>query len=94
VGATVLDPISPELVLVCPELRERALAALPEVEWQSTVTQVRVQAQATPAEPRIFAVTVRETALDLVHLLGFCVAALVSILVLTLALTLIANATR
>ena len=31
-GAAVAHPISPELVLVCPELRERALALLPAVD--------------------------------------------------------------
>ena len=29
------DPVSPELALVCPELRERALAALPPLPWEA-----------------------------------------------------------
>jgi len=31
-GAAVAHPISPELVLVCPELREHALTLLPQVD--------------------------------------------------------------
>ncbi len=27
------EPLSPELALVCPELRARAIAALPELPW-------------------------------------------------------------
>ncbi len=32
VGVAVAQPLSPELVLVCPELREHALAQLPPLE--------------------------------------------------------------
>jgi hypothetical protein len=34
-GATSREPLSPELVLVCPQLRLKALAALPDRPWEA-----------------------------------------------------------
>lgn len=42
-------PLSPELVLVCPELRERALSDLPDPEWAATVAQVRARTKIVSA---------------------------------------------
>lgn len=35
--------LSPELVLVCPELRDRVLAEMPDPEWVATIAQVRAR---------------------------------------------------
>ena len=35
----LLEPLSPELVLVCPELREQALAAAPPLPWERFATR-------------------------------------------------------
>ena len=37
------EPLSPELVLVSPEIRQRALEAMPDPEWAATVAQVRAR---------------------------------------------------
>ncbi len=42
---SALEPISPELVLVCPELRAWALAELPDPEFVAMVAQVRQRAR-------------------------------------------------
>jgi hypothetical protein len=94
VAAAVLEPISPELELVCPELRQQALAALPEVEWWSFVDRGQSQIPRVADEPRTWAPAIRQTTLDAVHILGFYLAALLSTAGLTLALTIVANATR
>ena len=47
---------SPELVLVCPELRQRALESLPDQEWAATIAQVRARTKIVsrplPRRPR------------------------------------------
>jgi hypothetical protein len=40
------EPLSPELALVCPELAERARAALPDPGWLAPVVRIE------PASPR------------------------------------------
>jgi hypothetical protein len=46
------EPLSPELALVCPELAERARAALPEPGWLAPV--VRIEPKPLPAgAPRL-----------------------------------------
>jgi hypothetical protein len=39
------EPISPELVLVSPELRAEAIATLSDPEWASVISQVRMRAR-------------------------------------------------
>jgi hypothetical protein len=81
VAAAAAEPISPELVLVCPELRERALAALPAAPV------------AVPAPPRRASV-LRETASDLARLALLGTVAILSTAAVTLVLTVVADATR
>ena len=86
------EPFSPELALVCPELRARALAELPDPEWAAVVAQVRVRTKIRSAPlPRrrlahLPARDMRMAALQGVFL------AVVSLL--TWTLTLIAEAVR
>jgi hypothetical protein len=89
VAAAAAEPISPELALVCPELREQALAQLPDVEWQAFVAQVRVRTLRPAVEARRDSafLTVRE-----LYRLG--VGAFVAGTGVTLLLTLIADAIR
>ena len=51
-GAAVAHPISPELVLVCPELRERALTLLPSVD-PDELFAVEPRATAAPQLVRV-----------------------------------------
>jgi hypothetical protein len=89
VAAAALEPISPELVLVCPELRERALAELPDRAWEAWVAQVRIRTPnpAAPAEKDSGFLTLREF-----YRLG--VGAFAAGTGVTLLLTLIADAIR
>ena len=61
-GAAVAHPISPELVLVCPELREHALTLLPAVDPEelfaveprrATATAPRPAATPVPERPKL-----------------------------------------
>src|SRR5206468_3364142 len=44
--SALAEPISPELALVCPELRERALAALADPTWETLLAQAQARARA------------------------------------------------
>lgn len=88
-AAVALEPISPELVLVCPELRERAMAELPDVTWDSFVAQIRVRTPRPTAEPRD-----DDGFLKLRELYRFGLGALAAGTGVTLLLTLIADAIR
>ena len=85
-------PLSPELVLVSPELRKHALAEMPDPEWVAIVAQVRARTkvasrplpQRRPRDRR--ARDVGMAALNLVFV--------AAVAVLTLTLSLIANASR
>lgn len=84
------DVISPELALVCPELRQRALRQLPELPWQS-LGHVRVRPlAAVAAQPTLS----RQLAVGVVHLLVLAVVTLLGAGAVTLVLTLVADATR
>ena len=55
-SAAEVEPISPELVLVCPELREEAIGALPDPVWRAFVVDVQTRTATDlddrqPAEP-------------------------------------------
>jgi hypothetical protein len=91
-AAVLAEPISPELVLVCPELRERALAALPELPWPAPTVKTREQVPA-PAEVPTWLLAWEITAYLAGSLVPFVVAMAGSVLV-TLALTIVADATR
>ena len=85
------EVVSPELALVCPELREQALRNLPDVPWQTFVATARARTPvAPPPEPTLL----HQAALGLVHLLVLAAVTLVGGGAITLALTLVADATR
>ncbi len=84
------EAISPELVLVSPELRLKAIAALPDPDWESVLARVRLRAvSASPAPVR--------PARRMPDLLApFAVSAtfFTAAVLVTLTLTLIADALR
>jgi hypothetical protein len=83
------EAISPELALVCPELRLKAIAALPEPDWDAVLARVRLRAsaasRAAPARSRIP---------DLLMPLVVALIFFVSVSLGTLVLTLIADSVR
>lgn len=83
------EAISPELALVCPELRLKAIAALPDPDWDAVLARVRLRAGTTAA-----AAPARARIPDL--LMPLVVAALffLSVTLGTLVLTLIADSVR
>jgi len=83
------EAISPELVLVCPELRLKAIAALPDPDWDAVLARVRLRASAAAASA-----PARRRIPEL--LVPVVVAAIffVSVTLGTLALTLIADSVR
>jgi hypothetical protein len=95
--AALLEPISPELALVCPELRQQAIADLPDFTWQVFVAQTR--ARVVPHTPertaRVLAGEVRQAAVGMITFVKpFVIFAFLSVAIVTLAMTLIANAIR
>ena len=82
-----MEPISPELVLVSPDLRGEALRTLSEPVWAAYFPPATVRAMGPPrrrpARP-----------LEPLSLLRFVAATLSASVVLTLALTLVADAVR
>ena len=87
----IAEPISPELVLVCPELRERALAQLPPLPWEAFAPR-RAEVALARRAPAVPALHEAMTyALTLLVPLGAL--ALGSLLV-TLCLTLLAGVSR
>jgi len=83
------EAISPELVLVSPELRLKAIAALPDPDWDAVLARVRLRASAAAASA-----PARRRIPEL--LVPVVVAAIffVSVTLGTLALTLIADSVR
>ncbi len=95
--AVFLEPISPELVLVCPELRQQAIAVLPDFAWPTFIAQAR--ARAVPQSPERIAGALlvgeaRRAAVEMVKLLAWALTCSVCVTLATLAMTLIADATR
>ena len=82
------ETISPELVLVCPELRMRAIAALPDPDWDNILARVRIRAAATEPAP---AAPVWSS---LVAPVVVSAAFFVAVVLATLTLTLVADAVR
>ena len=90
-----VEVISPELVLVCPELRDRAVASEPDVIEESFREHTRhaVRTTARPVEAQTESLT-RAAVAHARRWLVYAAATVVVIVGVTLALTLIANATR
>lgn len=84
-----VEPLSPELALVCPELRARAIAALPELPWLAVrgrgAERLEAAVQFAPAVPVLGDAV--EYVLTLVGQLGVAAAGVVLI---TLVLTMLA----
>jgi len=95
-GAALHEPISPELALVCPELRQQAIADLPDFTWQVFVAQTR--ARVVPQAPDSTAgvpARARQAAVEMITLVvPFASFAFISVTLITLAMTLIADAIR
>jgi len=83
------EAISPELALVCPELRLKAIAALPEQDWDAVLARVRVRPLATAAPARR-----RQRIPDLLMPLAVAAMFFLSVTLGTLVLTLIADSLR
>jgi hypothetical protein len=81
------EAISPELALVCPELRLRAIAALPDPDWDAVLARVRLRAAARPAASR-------QRIPDLLMPLAVAAMFFLSVTLGTLVLTLIADSVR
>jgi hypothetical protein len=92
-AVAVVEPISPELALVCPELRKRALASLPDVAWRAFVQEV-IRTVPEPVKVTRWEVVRTTTAAALLGPLLPVFALPLCVVVLTLILTLIADATR
>ncbi len=99
-AAHVVEPISPELVLVSPaELRDQAIALLPDFAWQTFVAQARARAVPPPAPAggvgaHRVAREVREAAVKLLKAGLSLVAWFLFITLSIFAMTLIADWTR
>jgi len=52
------EPLSPELVLVCPELAERARELLPEPGWLAPVARLETAARTHPLQALVLALFV------------------------------------
>ena len=89
--ADAAEPISPELALVCPELRSRALAALPDPTWEALLAQTRTRAATTTVEETRPGV-LGALATYLVGLLWPIVIGTVAAIAVTAVLTVVADA--
>jgi hypothetical protein len=92
-AVAVVEPISPELALVCPELRKRAIASLPDVAWRAFVQEV-VRTAPESVEPTRWETVRTSAATALLSPLLPLLALPLCVVALTLILTLIADATR
>lgn len=93
-SAVAVEPISPELVLVCPELREQAIATLADYEWQIFVAQARVRMELPPVEVPGAVRRLRAGAAIVLEALVVPLVGLAILLLATSALTLVADLTR
>jgi hypothetical protein len=96
-GAALLEPISPELALVCPELRQQAIADLPDFTWEVFVAQAR--ARVVPQAPErtvgVLACEVRQAVVEMITpVVPLAIVAFMCVTLVTLAMTLIADAIR
>jgi hypothetical protein len=90
-----VEAISPELVLVCPELRDRALASEPDAGEASVREHTRhpVRTAARPVEAQAESLT-RSAVAHLRRWLVYAAGTVIVVVAVTFVLTLIANATR
>jgi uncharacterized membrane protein len=93
-AAVAVEPISPELVLVCPELREQAIAMLPDYEWQIFVAQARVRMALPPAQRSGAVDRLRAGAAFVFEALAVPLVGLAILILATSTLTLVADLTR
>jgi hypothetical protein len=92
--AANLDAISPELVLVCPELRERALASPPDdMAWRSFVERARTTVRPIPAPPEPAESLTHAVVTRVQTWLVYALATVILTVGATLAMTVIADAT-
>ena len=84
------EAISPELVLVCPELRLKAIAALPDPDWDAVLARVRLRAAASAGA----APARRQRIPDLLMPLAVAALFFLAVTAGTLVLTLIADSLR
>jgi hypothetical protein len=91
-SAAAAEPLSPELVLVCPELREHALVDLERLVPRWTVVRAAVEADSHKEAP--LADEPLPIGASILPLARFGAAAIVSATAITLSLTLIADAIR
>jgi heme O synthase-like polyprenyltransferase len=78
------EAISPELALVCPELRLKAIAALPEHDWDAVLARVRIRPLSGGAATRARGQLVPDLLMPLAVAVIFFVSATLGTLVLTL----------
>ena len=88
-GLAMDEAISPELALVCPELRVKAIAALPDPDWDAVLARVRLRASASMA-----AVAARGRVPELLMPLVVAAIFFIAVSLGKLALTLIADSVR
>jgi hypothetical protein len=91
-SAATAEPLSPELVLVCPELREDALVDLERLVPRWTVVCAAVEAASHKEAP--LADEPLPVGASILPIARFGAAAMVSATAITLSLTLIADAIR
>ena len=91
-SAATAEPLSPELVLVCPELREDALVDLERLVPRWTVVRAAVEAASHEEEPLLEEPL--PVGASILPIARFGAAAMVSATAITLSLTLIADAIR
>ena len=83
------EAISPELALVCPELRLKAIAALPEPDWEAVLARIRLRASTAAVETRR-----RRRIPELLMPVVVAAAFFLSVTLGTLVMTLIADSLR
>jgi hypothetical protein len=93
-SAAAAEPLSPELVLVCPELREHALVDLERLVPRWTVVRAAVEADSPEAAYERLPDEPLPIGASILPLARFGAAAIVSATAITLSLTLIADAIR
>ena len=96
-SAATAEPVSPELVLVCPELREDALVDLERLVPRWTVVRAAIEAASHEEEPLPDEPLPDEplpVGASILPIARFGAAAMVSATAITLSLTLIADAIR
>jgi hypothetical protein len=93
-SAAAAEPLSPELVLVCPELREDALVDLERLVPRWTVIRAAVETAPPEAAYERLPDEPLPIGASIFPLARFGAAAIVSATAITLSLTLIADAIR